>query len=187
MERAQRAACNADYCNCLVAGDNRSARLGAILGELAKAGRDKVTLVTSPAIASFGDWVEQLIAESTGKAGKGILPVVGEPLGAPAVYGDDRLFVHLRLPGAVAVATSVFVVAVTVLSAAGGHLARFLETGGETLDTVLSLVIFTVPGVIIGAQLGSWVARRIPQHTLERMLGILFVLIALLTLGEVVL
>jgi hypothetical protein len=67
------------------------------LGELAKAGRDKVTFVLSPAIASFGDWVEQLIAESTGKEGMGILPVVGEPLGPPEVYGDDRLFIHLRL------------------------------------------------------------------------------------------
>jgi transaldolase/glucose-6-phosphate isomerase len=56
-----------------------------------------VTFAISPAIASFGDWVEQLIAESTGKEGRGILPVVGEPLGPPKVYGDDRFFVHLRL------------------------------------------------------------------------------------------
>ena len=79
--------------------DNPAARLGAILGELAKAGRDKATFVLSPAIASFGNWMEQLIAESTGKEGQGILPVVGEPLGPPEVYGDDRLFVHLRLEG----------------------------------------------------------------------------------------
>jgi transaldolase/glucose-6-phosphate isomerase len=77
--------------------ENPGARLGAILGELALAGRDKVTFVTSPAIEPFGDWVEQLIAESTGKAGTGILPVVGEPLGPPEVYSDDRLFVHLQL------------------------------------------------------------------------------------------
>jgi hypothetical protein len=64
---------------------------------LARAGRDKLTLVASPAIASFGTWVEQLIAESTGKEGQGILPIVGEPLGPPEVYGDDRLFVHLRV------------------------------------------------------------------------------------------
>ena len=76
------------------------ATLGAILGALAKAGRDKVTFVTSPALANFGDWVEQLIAESTGKDGTGILPVVGEALGDPAVYGADRLFVYLRLAGA---------------------------------------------------------------------------------------
>ncbi len=77
--------------------DNPAALLGAILGELARAGRDKPTLVASPPMASFGDWVEQLIAESTGKEGLGILPVVGEPLGPPSVYGDDRLFVYLHL------------------------------------------------------------------------------------------
>ena len=59
--------------------------------------RDKVTIIASPAIESFGDWVEQLIAESTGKEGKGILPVVGEPPGMPEHYGSDRLFVYLRL------------------------------------------------------------------------------------------
>ncbi len=74
-------------------------RLGVIMGELAKAGRDKVTFILSPALASFGDWVEQLIAESTGKDGVGILPVVGESVGAPDVYGADRLFIYLRLPG----------------------------------------------------------------------------------------
>jgi transaldolase/glucose-6-phosphate isomerase len=81
------------------AAENPGARLGAILGELAKAGRDKVTFVISPAIASFGDWAEQLVAESTGKEGKGVLPVVGEPLGTVGVYGFDRLFVHMRLEG----------------------------------------------------------------------------------------
>ncbi|MGC9397563.1 MAG: glucose-6-phosphate isomerase [Anaerolineae bacterium] len=77
--------------------ENPAAWLGVALGELAKAGRDKLTLIVSPAIAPFGDWVEQLIAESTGKEGTGILPVVHEPLGDPAVYSDDRLFIHLRL------------------------------------------------------------------------------------------
>lgn len=79
--------------------DNAGAWLGAVLGELAKSGRDKVTFAISPAIESFGDWVEQLIAESTGKDGKGILPVVEEPLGTVGVYGFDRLFVHVRLDG----------------------------------------------------------------------------------------
>jgi transaldolase/glucose-6-phosphate isomerase len=85
--------------SCVSVEDDPGARLGATLGELAKAGRDKVTFVVSHAVASFGDWVEQLIAESTGKEGKGLLPVVGEPLGPPEVYGRDRLFVHLRLEG----------------------------------------------------------------------------------------
>lgn len=86
-------ACGAD----IPAEQNPGALLGAAMGALAKAGRNKVTFVTSTGVVSFGDWVEQLIAESTGKEGKGILPVVGEPLGAPDVYGDDRIFVHLRL------------------------------------------------------------------------------------------
>jgi transaldolase/glucose-6-phosphate isomerase len=70
--------------------------LGAALGEAALRGRDKLTFVVSPRIASFGLWVEQLVAESTGKHGKGALPVAGEPLGEPDVYGDDRMFVYLR-------------------------------------------------------------------------------------------
>jgi hypothetical protein len=97
LDRALEASTGCD--GCIVADDNPGAWLGAILGELAKLGRDKVTFAISPAIASFGDWVEQLLAESTGKEGKGIVPVVEEPLGPPEVYGDDRLFVHLRLDG----------------------------------------------------------------------------------------
>lgn len=77
--------------------DNYGALIGAAMGELAKVGRDKVTLILSPAISSFGDWVEQLIAESTGKDGKGILPVVGEAVGSSDDYGDDRFFVYMRL------------------------------------------------------------------------------------------
>ena len=69
---------------------------GAVLGELALQGRDKLTFVVSEPIESFGLWAEQLIAESTGKRGRGILPVVDEPLGAPSVYGDDRVFVYFR-------------------------------------------------------------------------------------------
>jgi transaldolase/glucose-6-phosphate isomerase len=80
-------------------GDNPGARLGAILGELATVNRDKVTFVASAQLASFGNWLEQLIAESTGKEGKGILPVVGETIGSPGQYGEDRLFVHLRVEG----------------------------------------------------------------------------------------
>jgi len=70
--------------------------LGCVLGELAQQGRDKLTYVVSEPISSFGLWVEQLIAESTGKHGKGILPVADEPLGAPEDYGDDRVFAYLR-------------------------------------------------------------------------------------------
>jgi transaldolase/glucose-6-phosphate isomerase len=73
--------------------------LGTVLGVLGKSGRDKVTIVASAGIADFGAWLEQLLAESTGKQGKGLIPVDAEPLGAPDVYGQDRLFVYLRLSG----------------------------------------------------------------------------------------
>lgn len=77
--------------------ENPGVWLGVILGTLGNAGRDKVTIVTSPGLESFGLWAEQLIAESTGKQGKGLVPVAGEPLGMPNVYGNDRVFVYLRL------------------------------------------------------------------------------------------
>ncbi len=79
------------------AGDNPGAKLGAILAECAKAGRDKCTIICDPKIASFGLWAEQLLAESTGKEGRGIVPVAGEALGSPSVYGDDRLFVSISV------------------------------------------------------------------------------------------
>ncbi len=77
--------------------ENPGAVLGIILGVLAKHGRDKVTLIASPGIHDLGAWLEQLLAESTGKDGKGLIPVDREPAGPPAVYGADRLFVYLRL------------------------------------------------------------------------------------------
>ncbi|MEE8363480.1 MAG: hypothetical protein V3S18_05350, partial [Dehalococcoidia bacterium] len=77
------------------ARDNPGAWLGAVLGEAALAGRDKLTLFVPDEMATLGTWIEQLIAESTGKQGRGIVPVEGEPLGPPGVYGDDRLFVAL--------------------------------------------------------------------------------------------
>jgi glucose-6-phosphate isomerase len=79
------------------AADNPGARLGAIMGECAKAGRDKLTIVANPKISSLGLWIEQLLAESTGKEGKGIIPVAGEALGSPSVYGEDRLFVSISV------------------------------------------------------------------------------------------
>jgi transaldolase/glucose-6-phosphate isomerase len=81
------------------AGENPGAWLGAVFAEAAKVGRDKITIVAPPAIQSFGVWAEQLIAESTGKDGKGLVPVADEALGSPQVYGTDRLFVRLALPG----------------------------------------------------------------------------------------
>jgi transaldolase/glucose-6-phosphate isomerase len=77
--------------------ENPGIILGAIMGAAAHLGRDKLTIVTSPGVASLGAWLEQLLAESTGKLGRGIVPLDAEPLGAPAVYGADRLFAYLRL------------------------------------------------------------------------------------------
>ena len=77
--------------------ENPGAVLGIILGVFARHGRDKVTLIASPGIHDLGAWLEQLLAESTGKDGRGLIPVDREPAGPPAVYGADRLFVYLRL------------------------------------------------------------------------------------------
>ncbi|MCI0845587.1 MAG: bifunctional transaldolase/phosoglucose isomerase [Chloroflexi bacterium] len=100
LKLLDRADCMREGCVSYVpAHDNPAAWLGVTMGVLAQQGRDKLTLVTSPSIGSFGLWVEQLIAESTGKEGKGIVPVAGEPLAAPDHYGADRLFVYLRLEG----------------------------------------------------------------------------------------
>lgn len=97
LERAGAMASRCEKSAGLADGSNPGASLGAVIAQAALFGRDKLTLVTSPAICSFGDWTEQLIAESTGKEGKGILPVVGEPLGSAEEYSPDRLFVYLRL------------------------------------------------------------------------------------------
>jgi transaldolase/glucose-6-phosphate isomerase len=83
--------------SCAPAHLNPGLTLGAALGELGRQGRNKVTFVVPRSIATLGMWLEQLLAESTGKEGRGILPVSGEPLGDPSVYGDDRLFIYLRL------------------------------------------------------------------------------------------
>jgi transaldolase/glucose-6-phosphate isomerase len=79
------------------ADENPGAILGAILGTLQKSGRDKVTIFASPGISDLGAWLEQLLAESTGKEGKGLIPVDRESIGAPDVYGNDRVFVYMRL------------------------------------------------------------------------------------------
>ncbi len=85
-------------CASVVTADqNPGVELGAILGSLQKLGRDKVTIIASPSIFDLGAWLEQLLAESTGKQGKGLIPVDREQLGAPGVYGNDRVFAYLRL------------------------------------------------------------------------------------------
>ncbi len=100
LDRLLRAAREAQQqCSVEDLARNPGAQLGAFFGAHARTGRDKLTVLTSPSIASFGLWVEQLIAESTGKESKGIVPIVGEPIGEPHVYSDDRCFVILRVDG----------------------------------------------------------------------------------------
>src|SRR5438128_1103179 len=98
LERTQEmvAACGADF----PAGENPGAVLGAILGAGHNEGRTKVTIIASEGVHDLGAWLEQLLAESTGKNGKGLIPVDGEALGSRDVYGDDRVFVYLRLESA---------------------------------------------------------------------------------------
>ncbi len=79
--------------------ENPGVLFGIALGAAALRGRDKVTILVSPSLSSFGGWAEQLFAESTGKHGKGLIPIDGEPLGRPEVYGDDRCFIDLALKG----------------------------------------------------------------------------------------
>ena len=82
---------------CVRVQENPGVSLGGLLGALRKAGRDKVTFIISPRISAFGLWVEQLIAESTGKGGIGLVPICDEPIVEPSCYGKDRVFVYLRL------------------------------------------------------------------------------------------
>ncbi|MGC2198290.1 MAG: bifunctional transaldolase/phosoglucose isomerase [Terriglobales bacterium] len=86
--------------SCVPVEENPGVVLGLILGSAAKAGRDKVTIITSPGIFDLGAWLEQLLAESTGKQGKGIIPVDRESIGASDIYGNDRVFAYLRLESA---------------------------------------------------------------------------------------
>ncbi len=98
LERAARMTCACD--SSIPPDRNPGLKLGIAIGELANRGRDKLTFVIPENIETLGMWLEQLIAESTGKEGKGILPVAGEPLGKPDEYGSDRVFAHFRFLGA---------------------------------------------------------------------------------------
>jgi transaldolase/glucose-6-phosphate isomerase len=136
-------------------GENPGAWLGAVFAEAAKVGRDKITIVAPPAVQSFGVWAEQLIAESTGKEGKGLVPVADEALGPPQVYGNDRLFVRLALPGDDEPA------ALTALSKAGHPVVTLklgdpLDIGAEffrweyaiaVAGTILGINVFDQPNV----------------------------------------
>jgi transaldolase/glucose-6-phosphate isomerase len=133
---------------CVPTEDNPAARLGAILGTLAGAGRDKLTLSTSPEISSLGLWIEQLIAESTGKEGKGIVPIAGETLAAPAAYGNDRLFVHISIGQPDADTEN----QLRALEAAGHPVVR--RVLNDTLDLGEEFYVWEMATAVAGAVLG---------------------------------
>jgi transaldolase/glucose-6-phosphate isomerase len=137
--RAMAVACGPD----VAPGDSPGLRLGAAMGELVLRGRDKLTLVFEGPLAPLGAWVEQLVAESTGKEGTGVLPVDREPLGDPGVYGDDRVFVSVRLKGQADPAATV---ALARLRDAGHpllehELADEYDLGGEFLRWEIATAI----------------------------------------------
>ncbi len=139
----------AESCRNPNAADNPGLALGAAVGEAALAGRDKLTILTSPRLAAFGDWAEQLVAESTGKAGKGIVPVVGEPMGDPAGYGDDRFFVFVTLAGEPH--GELRALAQTLMEA--GHPARHIQLA-DPLDVGAEFVRWEVATAAAGIVLG---------------------------------
>jgi glucose-6-phosphate isomerase len=135
--------------DCLVdAATDPGLTLGTAIGALARAGRDKLTFVIEPELAPLGAWLEQLIAESTGKRGTGIVPVDGEPLGAPEVYGPDRVFVRLGRPRHLTDTDA----AIDALAAAGHPVIELpLEAGAWVAG---EFVRWEVATAIAGAVLG---------------------------------
>jgi transaldolase/glucose-6-phosphate isomerase len=136
-------ACGAD----VPPAENPGIRLGLALGAAAKAGRDKVTLTASEQIADFGAWAEQLIAESTGKNGKALIPLAGETLGAPDVYGDDRIFIDLQLKGDTARDA-----ALDALAAAGHPVVRIEVTDVKHIGQ--EFFRFEIATAVAGAVMG---------------------------------
>ena len=128
---------------------NPGVGLGLALGTLARSGRDKLTLSLSPEIALFSDWIEQLVAESTGKHGKGVVPIAGEPLGEPARYANDRVFVDLAVAGDATNADREAKLA--ALEAAGHPVIRIALA--ERLDLLQEVFRWEIATAVIGAVL----------------------------------
>ena len=128
---------------------NPGVALGLVLGAAGLAGRDKVTILASPALAPIGAWLEQLIAESTGKIGKGLIPVAGEAVGKPGVYGQDRLFAYLALKGD---ADADQDRAVAALEAAGHPVVRITLASPEDLGQEFFRweIATAIAGAVIG-------------------------------------
>ncbi len=164
--------------------ENHGVVLGAKLAALGKAGRDKVTFVFSPGVAPFGAWVEQLLAESLGKNGHGLIPVDGEPLGPPTVYGSDRIFVAMTLADeAVALEAGL-----AALEEAGHPVIRIrlrelFDLGAEfyrweiataTIGALLEVNPFDEPNVqeskdLTGKLLAAYrTSRRLPEWAVDR-------------------
>ncbi len=129
--------------------ENPGVVLGTILGVAANQGRDKLTLVASPRIGALGAWLEQLVAESTGKEGKGVIPVDRELLGAPGVYGDDRVFVYLRLESG---ADSAQDTAIAALERAGQPVVRV--TVADIYDLGQEFFRWEIATAVAGSILG---------------------------------
>ena len=146
---------------------------------------DGMTSVTSAAGETFSYAVpDKRIGGIVGSVGGFFMGMISTGLGELNSY---YLLQRSKVPSKVAVATSVFTVAFTAMVAAVGHLVNFASAGGETLGIVFGLVIFTAPGVVIGGQLGPLVATKISQHALEKTLGVLFILVAMLVIGQMIL
>jgi transaldolase/glucose-6-phosphate isomerase len=143
-----RAAAMAEACR-RPAPENPGLRLGAAIGEAALAGRDKLTILTTVGLASLGDWAEQLVAESTGKAGLGIVPVVGEPLGEAESYGRDRQFVAVSVAGEFDPQLDAFATQLEQL----GHPVQRIELA-EALDIGAEFVRWEVATAAAGMLLG---------------------------------
>jgi transaldolase/glucose-6-phosphate isomerase len=128
---------------------NPAVQLGIALGVAGRAGRDKVTLFSSPCLSDFGAWAEQLIAESTGKEGRGLVPVDGEPLGTPDLYGGDRFFIHLRTRGEADPARES---ALDALQQAGHPVARIVLESPESIGQEFFRfeLAIAVAGAVIG-------------------------------------
>jgi hypothetical protein len=163
---------------CVPAAANPGLRFGAVLGAAAKGGRDKCTLVMPAEIAAFGMWLEQLIAESTGKHGVGILPVAGEDIGPPEVYGDDRIFVSLGgangLDPLVAAGQPVVELDYVDRYSIGSEVVRW-EYAIAMAGAVLGINPFNQPNVEAAKQAAAKVLEdgmpNIPVETTESMLA----------------
>jgi len=135
--------------SCVPIEENPGAVLGLVLGVAGRNGRDKVTIVASPGIGDFGAWLEQLLAESTGKEGKGLIPVDGEKLGPPEVYGQDRIFAYLRLEDAFDLAQDA---AVAALEKAGQPVVRIPLA--DAYDVGMEFFRWEIATAVAGSVLG---------------------------------